>query len=270
MNGKKLLAAAAYAAALLLPSAISAQSTDDWRFQAIIYGYFPTLGGTSTFPQTGASDSVTVDADKILKSLKFAFMGTLDANKGPWGVTTDVVYVNLGNGKSNTRDIQIGGTQIPGDVSAHVDLNVKGWVWTIAGTYEAVANPQARLQILAGARLLDVKQDLNWQLSGNVGPIPLPGRQGSLNAKIDNWDAIVGLRGRVAFGSNREWFIPYYVDVGTGNSDLTWQAIGGIGYAFKWGDIIAAWRYLDYNMKSGEQIQSVNFNGPAIGVAFRW
>jgi hypothetical protein len=58
--------------------------------------------------------------------------------------------------------------------------------------------------------------------------------------------------------------------VGTGQSDLTWQAIGGLGYSFHWGDVIVAWRYLDYNMKSGSKIESINFNGPALGVAFRW
>ena len=34
--------------------------------------------------------------------------------------------------------------------------------------------------------------------------------------------------------------------------------------------VMAAWRYLDYNFKSGNKIESLNFNGPAIGVAFRW
>jgi hypothetical protein len=255
---------------MLMPAAVAAQSADDWRFHAIIYGYFPTIGGTTTFPQTGAGSDVTIDADKILKSLKFAFMGTFDASKGRWGVTTDLVYVDLGNGKSETRDISIGGTQIPADASAHVDLDVKGSVWTIAGTYDVVPDPQARMQLLAGARLLDMKQNVNWQLSGNVGSIPLPGRQGSLEAKIENWDAIVGVRGRLAFGSERQWFVPYYLDVGAGDSDLTWQAIGGLGYAFKWGDILFAWRYLDYNMKSSSKIQSANFNGPAIGVGFHW
>ena len=72
------------------------------------------------------------------------------------------------------------------------------------------------------------------------------------------------------FGANREWFVPYYLDVGTGQSELTWQAIGGIGYAFKWGQVIAAWRYLDYKFKSDSAIQSLNFSGPAVGVAFNW
>ena len=97
-----------------------------------------------------------------------------------------------------------------------------------------------------------------------------PGREGNSEVKFDNWDGIVGAKGRLGFGPRREWFVPYYVDVGTGDSDLTWQGIVGIGYAFSWGEVIAAWRYLDYDFKSGQKIESVNLNGPAIGVAFHW
>jgi hypothetical protein len=38
----------------------------------------------------------------------------------------------------------------------------------------------------------------------------------------------------------------------------------------RWGAFVAAWRYLDYNFKSGKTIEGLNFNGPAVGVAFRW
>ena len=64
--------------------------------------------------------------------------------------------------------------------------------------------------------------------------------------------------------------MPYYLDVGTGDSDLTWQGIAGIGYAFGWGETVAAWRYLDYDLDSGSPVADINFSGPAIGVVFRW
>ncbi len=78
------------------------------------------------------------------------------------------------------------------------------------------------------------------------------------------------MKGRLAFGSNREWFIPYYADIGTGDSDLTWQAVAGLGYAFHWGDIIAGWRYLDYQFKSSSKIDNMSLSGPMVGVAFHW
>ena len=80
----------------------------------------------------------------------------------------------------------------------------------------------------------------------------------------------MGLKGRIIGGASRKFFIPYYVDVGTGNSRLTWQAIGGLGYAFGWGDVIATWRYLDYDFKSGRAIQSIRLSGPVIAASFRW
>ena len=64
--------------------------------------------------------------------------------------------------------------------------------------------------------------------------------------------------------------MPYYLDLGTGNSQFTWQAVAGVGYSFSWGELFAAWRYIDYDFKSGKPIQSLSFNGPAIGVAFNW
>jgi len=60
------------------------------------------------------------------------------------------------------------------------------------------------------------------------------------------------------------------VDVGTGESDLTRQGVGGLGYSFHWGDVLATWRYLDYKFKSGKKVADLSFNGPMIGVGFRW
>lgn len=56
--------------------------------------------------------------------------------------------------------------------------------------------------------------------------------------------------------------------VGTGQSRLTYQLIGGAGYAFSWGQVMATRRYLDYDFKSGSALESVHFSGPMSGVAF--
>jgi len=44
----------------------------------------------------------------------------------------------------------------------------------------------------------------------------------------------------------------------------------GYGHAFTCGEIVATWRYLDYDFKSGKKVEDLNFSGPALGVAFRW
>lgn len=266
----KMVTAAALAMATMTPIAVPAQQlSDQWQFRASVYGWLPDIGGTTTFP-TGPGPGINVDANRIIDSLKFTFMGTFEAQKGRWGVFTDLIYLDVGGSKSETRDLTLGRVDLPVGISANASLDLKAVVWTVAGSYRLATDPGATLDVLAGARLLDLKQTLGWQFSADIGGIAPPPRTGSSVTKADNWDGIIGVKGRLAFGDDRQWFVPYYADVGTGDSDLTWQGVLGIGYAFRWGEVFAAWRYLGYNFKSGSAVEDANFNGPGIGVAFRW
>lgn len=101
-----------------------------------------------------------------------------------------------------------------------------------------------------------------------MGPFVGPARQGSGNSDITDWDGIVGAKGRWMFGERGAWFVPYYVDLGTGQSEFTWQGIAGLGYAFRWGEVLVVWRYIDYRFSSHNT--SLTMNGPALGVAFHW
>ena len=270
-EAKALLAAALAATAVFASLPAVAQATDSWRFQGAVNLYLPTIGGTTAFPILPAgSGDAAVDADMIVDNLKMAFMGSFEASKGAWGLFTDVLYMDIGNTKSGFREISIGGLPIPAGANAKVEYDLKGWGWTLGGTWRAVTDPVATLDVLAGARLLDIEQTLTWDITGNVGSIPAPGRAGTSKVQLNNWDGIVGVKGRLSLSADRKWFAPYYVDVGAGESKLTWQALGGVGYAFQWGDVVASWRYIDYQMKSGNAIQSLTFNGPQVSAVFRW
>jgi hypothetical protein len=50
---------------------------------------------------------------------------------------------------------------------------------------------------------------------------------------MDLWDGIIGVKGRFLLGGSN-WSIPYYLDVGTGSSSLTWQGMLGVAYTYKW------------------------------------
>jgi hypothetical protein len=255
------------ACAVLAPVNATAQSADTWKWQAAIYGYFPSISGKTKFP-SGGSD-VGVESDKLLDSLNGAFMGSLEGHYGRWGGLVDFMYLDVSGSKSGTRDATIGGSALPAGASADLQYGLKGTMWTLGGTYRVVQAPEGTMDVLVGARTLDVNQTLGWGLTGNVGSIPVAA-SGKVEVKATNWDAIIGVRGRYAFGQDRKWFAPYYLDVGTGDSELTWQAMTGIGYSFGWGDLLAAWRYIDYRMKSGSPVQDLTFNGPGIAAVFRW
>ena len=259
------------AAALALAAPLAfAQAAPSWKYQASLYAYLPDISGRTTFPQTGAGGGATLDAETIIDNLKFTFMGSLEASNDRWGMYTDVVYMDLGNTKSGYRDFTLGGVALPAGVDANASYDLKGWAWTLAGTWRVASGPATKADVIAGARLFDMRQTFTYEVTGNVGSIPAPGRAGAAEAKLSSWDAIVGVKGRFALGEDRKWFVPYYADIGTGESDLTYQVMGGIGYSFGWGDVVAAWRYLDYDMKSGRTIESMNFNGPAIAAVFHW
>jgi hypothetical protein len=251
-----------------LPGNAAAQE-EPWQFGLSIYGWFPTIAGETAFPDSGGS-SLEVDSEDIIDNLEFVLMGTLNVRKGRWGMLTDFLYMDIGGSATGTRDATIGGIELPVNSAADINLDLKSWVWTLAGYYRAIEKPGYTLNILGGARHLDVEQTLNWNLTGNIGSIPLPGRAGNSKVELSNWDAIVGVTGRFTFGAKNTWFIPYYLDLGTGESDFTWQGLTGIGYAFSWGDITAAWRYLYYDMPSDDAIKDLSINGPVIGVTFRW
>lgn len=268
MKKRTLLGLALAAAAPL--SAQAQAAADRWQWQAAMYGYFPELDGSTQFPTGASGPSIYVSSKDLIDALKFAFMGTLGAKKGPWGFWTDVFYTDVGGSKDATRDFSIPGHDLPADVTGNLDLDVKSTFWTLVGTYEVSKSTDYTLDLVAGTRLADIDQTLDWTINGDISGIPLPGRSGSKKLTITNWDAIVGVKGLAYIGSGKKWFLPYYVDVGAGQSKLTWQFNAGIGYQFDWGAIVASWRYLDYEMKSDVPIQSLSFNGPLIGVAFRF
>ena len=243
---------------------------DKWTFQAILYGFFPDIGGSTRFPERTGGSSINVSNDQILSSLNFTFMGAFEARRGRWGLYTDFIYLDVSGDQNGSRDFTITGHQIPASLSSNLDLGIKGTVWTIAGEYLVVNDPATTLYVLGGARMLDVKTTLSYSLTADVGPFSGPGRSGQSEVKETYWDAVVGVKGKFDFGDRRQWFVPYYADVGTGDSDLTWQLFGGIGYQFSWGSVLGGWRYLDYKFKSNSNIESLNFNGPMIGVAFNW
>ena len=103
-------------------------------------------------------------------------MGSFEARRGQWGGLIDVIYMDLSNSKANSQSLTVGGAGLPAGTSANLDYGLKGSVWTLAGTYRAVADRNTTLDVLAGARVLDIQTNLNWQLSGNVAGIALPDR----------------------------------------------------------------------------------------------
>jgi len=65
--------------------------------------------------------------------------------------------------------------------------------------------------------------------------------------------------------------MPLYFDIGTGDSDGTWQGFAGVGYKFKKFNTILAYRYLDYNFDESNQVmEDLNVKGLFLGFMFKF
>ena len=269
------------ALALLAPVRAYAQGTGDrWTFSLMPYLWLPGMDGTLRYGPPaagGASPNVSVDADTLLGALDMAFMISGEARKGRWLIATDVIYLDLSSDSSAVKSIDFNPGSGPVNISntaldAGTNTNLKGTVWTLVGGYAAVQDPRSTLDVIGGFRYFDLKATTDWQLSATVtGPAGAQtfARTGNVTKSEELWDAIVGVKGRVRLGQGN-WFMPYYLDVGAGDSTLTWQSVLGVGHAYKWGEVILAYRYLSYEQGGNKLVEDLSFAGFGLGVNFRF
>ena len=235
----------------------SSESQDQWQFSGAIYLWGIDIGG-----QTVRGSEVEVGFSDILDNLEMAFLGAFAARKNNWSFLTDVVYLDLGVDNTADLSIPIGPIQVP--VTTTTNLDLQAWVLQLAGGYSVYSEGKSRLELVGGARYFDLSMDLFLGLE-SLGP----GQSRTISDSLTAWDGIVGLKGHASLGER--WFLPYYVDVGGGDSELTWQAIAGIGYrAGRIWDLALVYRHLEWDLDSTLLIDDINVSGPTLGVIFRW
>jgi hypothetical protein len=230
-----LLSANVYAGSAQAAENQTTAQQDSWEYGFEIYGWGAAVGGTS-----GTGSNLDVDFDDLFSDLKFGFMTVLGARKDKWSFLADVIYL----------DVEDDGTTSDG---TNASAELTGWIVTPVVGYNLVETEKLRLDIVGGARYLYLKTDVGL---GSVHEA----QSGSF------WDAIVGIRGDVNL--TKKWYLPYYLDIGTGNTDFTWQASAGVGYRFSKFDMVLGYRYLDWDFDDGEALDDLNLGGPFIGAKF--
>ena len=263
---KRATQLAAAVSLLLGVNAVQA-ADDDWQFRASLYGYIPDIGGETNFAAGGSE--IDISAGDLIDNAKLAGMASFEAQRGRWGAFIDVIYMDIGDSAFNSPSLGSGAIALPPGIPADASLDITAWVVTAAANYRALETSQSTFDVFTGARLLDAQGELGWSFNVDLSPFGGPPQRGAAAASDDKVDAIVGVKGRYEFGDGH-WFIPYYADAGTGDSDLTWQAALGIGYAMRHGEVFGAYRHLDYDLGDAGGIANLEFDGPAVGFAYRW
>jgi len=213
------------------------------------YVWMPAIGGTTT-----SGTDFSIDFSDIVSNLKFTYMGIAGVKKGKWSFLVDTLYLDIKDTKDGSR------SDSRGTINTHTEVQVKSWVVTPVIGYNVIDCEKGKLDIVAGARYLWVQVDVDVSTSR-------PGaRDPQVSVSDDVWDGIVGIKGEIALSENL--YMPLYLDIGTGNSDFTWQAAGGLGYRFSACDVVAGYRYLSWDFSSSRALNDMNISGPYIGLKF--
>lgn len=243
------------------PLMAAADKTDQWKYEATIYMW---AAGMDANTETGGD--IDISFNDILNDLDVAFMGSLGARKGKWSVVADTIYLDISQDEGGSETIPIIGA-VTTKATVDTDIDMKASITTFGGGYNLSDDRKWALDLIVGARYTWVDVDSELDLK-RTGDLLQTSRQAKVSDSENLWDGIVGIRGQ--FNLNDNWYLPYYGDIGAGQSDRTWQALAGIGYKFRWGDILLAYRHLEYDFDSGFLLKDLSISGPALGASFHF
>ncbi len=239
-----------------LPVLGGTDSPDDWKFGAEIYFWGASIGGT-----TASGGDIDIGIDKLLDDLEMAFMGAFAARKDKWTLAVDLIYLDVSQENDGEITIPVGPRGREIDLTGSAEVDMKSWVITPQVRYNLIENQKGSLDVLGGARYLWLDAKLKVKSSG-----PLEDREGDVSDSDGVWDAIVGVSGHLNL--SEQWYVPYYLDVGAGQTDLTWQAFAGIGYRFERVDAILGYRYIDWDFDDSPVFDDMNLSGFFLGAKF--
>ncbi len=252
---------------LYTPAAASESTSDEWTFTVAPYLWLPNINGTLKYqwPEDDSDADVGVGPADYLSHLDALLMLSGEARKGKWSFYSDVIFLDFNKNDSYLRSF--GGETVSADIDLGTQTSLTGEEWLLVAGYAMADQPGATLDLIGGVRYLNIKASTSWTLSSPVGLLP---PTGSLESRSDGlWDAVIGVRGQMQLGHGN-WFLPYYADIGSGDSSLTWQAMAGATYRWNWGDTGLVYRHLAYDMSDDGLVQDMEFSGPAVFVSFHF
>lgn len=198
------------------PVLAAEESNDGWQYHGTLY-----LWATDIDIQDPDGENDTISFNDIVKNLEMVFMGGLGGRKDKLGFQIDAIYLDVSDQDHNTL--------IPGLLTL-TDVDLTSTILTPMATYRVVEDGQFNLDLLGGVRYLHMDLTFKFDEISNI------------NDDGDSIDGIVGFRGDIQL--SKDWHLPFYYDIGKGDSELTYQAFAGINYKYSSFDLAAGYRYL--------------------------
>jgi hypothetical protein len=209
-------------------------------------------GVNGTIEEGGRSASVDASFGDVIRHLDMVAMVYADVRFGRWRATLDNLYTNVSHARAT-----------PGPLFSSVDVGTRAWIVDPEGGYAVVQREGKELDVVAGVRIWNVKNNLTLFRDN----IQADFSRGTRSVA----DPVVGAH----FSSDlpHKMFVYAKGDIGGFNvgAHLDWQAFGGAGYKFS--DTIVAsagYRYLSINDKPKNAVYNVVLDGAFVAIGFRF
>ncbi|MGL4270059.1 MAG: outer membrane protein [Plesiomonas sp.] len=198
----------------------------------------------------------------IWDRMDMAGMAAFDARYDRWGILLDAIYLRVSD------QATLSGPRGLVDISA--DGKVTQQQYAVAGYYRML-DSTTKIDAIAGFRYNIIHWDANSTLTSPLLPdvVLTPS-----TSERKGWvDPYVGIRVIHDFVNYKQWSVTGYADVGGSGSgsDLTWQVIGGVNYAFSptlQGKL--GYRYFSINYDHDGFVYDVATSGIYMGLGFTW
>ena len=253
---KKIVVSTLLAFTLISTATAYAEENGEWKNTVYIYGWLPSLDGSMEFSVPGRPGEPDQSAESdFLDNIDAVFMASYTLKKDKWSFLADYLYLSASD--SNEGSISLPPTLNRPAVNVASSTELTTWLLSLYGGYNVVDTGSVTLDVIGGIRYLSFEVDVAFAIND---------RHISLSPSIELYDGVIGVNGQIEINEN--WYGSYLIDIGGGDSELTYQAMVGAGYRFGWGDIIASYRYLHY--EEDGLIQEFNLYGPKVGVVFHF
>jgi len=233
-------------------SASATTLSDQWQFAVTPYAWAMGIRGSVSHNGTSLGQ-IKLTPGNVLSDINIAAMLVFEARRGRYGLYFDGVYGDLGSTAS----------KVVGRADLSASTNLAMTMVTLAPTYNFINSSSLRLDGLVGARIM-------WQNARTSISLAQTDLSITESSNLQLAAGVAGVKGRYNF-ENSKYFVPFYVDVGAGqSSSFTSQAYLGVGRAFDWGDVSLVAKNVYYQFKPNQNTVDLNMFGAAIAVTFRF
>jgi hypothetical protein len=221
-----------------------------WNYLSEIYLLFPYMNGVAGI---GKSLEFPIDANPgdIFSKVQMGAMLYLEAKTERWAITSDLIYMNVG------QDVT------PGMLIHSGKVNIKLMEWEAAGLYRLTPF----WEVGAGGRLNYLQSSVNAQI--NVLP---EGTEEASGRHHKTWcDPVIITR--LTKDINDRWLLQLRADVGGFGvaSKFAWQVQGYAGYRFsKLFQLTAGYRIFSIDYNKGDDRNQFLFDMDLFGPVLRF